>query len=135
MTRVNSDIDPKLLHRLHLIAELRELTMVPGSLKRSLMSSSHLMILSRIPKKFTLNSGHVLFFYNKLEFLQKRFDRLCDEMEKRGYIADRSRRTAFDGFNSVFYNDWTSTPEDDNIIHERIALRKSQKPFLYLDRL
>ena len=135
MTRINSNIDPKLLKRAHLVAELREITMVPGSLTRSLMTRSHLMILCDIPKKFTLNTGHVKFFYNKLTFLQHRFDALCDEMDSRGYNPDRSRRTAFDGFNSLFYNDWTSTPEDDNIVHERIALRISQKPHLYLDTL
>jgi deoxyribonuclease (pyrimidine dimer) len=135
MTRVNADIDPKLLHRLHLIAELREITMVSGSLKRSLMTRSKLMVLSGIPKKFTLNTGHVKFFYNKLTFLQNRFDRLCNEMERRGYHPDRSRRQSFDGFDDRFYNDWTSTPEDDDIIHERIALRISEKPHLYLDIL
>lgn len=77
MTRINSNIDPKLLKRAHLVAELREITMVPASLKRSLMTRSHLMILSGIPKKFTLNTGHVKFFYNKLTFLQHRFDTLC----------------------------------------------------------
>ena len=56
-------------------------------------------------------------------------------MERRGYVADRNRIVAFDGFDPRFYNDWTSTPEDDDIIHERIALRKSQKPHLYLDIL
>ena len=135
MTRINSNIDPKLLHRLHLIAELREITMVPASLSRSLMTRSHLMILCDIPKKFTLNTGHVKFFYNKLTFLHHRFDTLCDDMERRGYTPDRSRRTAFDGFNSLFYNDWTSTLEDDNIVHERIELRISQKPHLYLDTI
>jgi len=135
MTRINSDIDPKLLHRRHLVAELREIIMVPGSLKRSLMTSSKLMVLSGIPKKFTLNTGHVKFFYNKLTFLQNRFDRLCNEMERRGYHPDRSRRQSFDGFDDRFYNDWTSTPEDDDIIHERIALRISEKPHLYLDIL
>lgn len=131
MTRINSNLDPKLLKRMHLLAELREITMVPASLSRSLMTSSKLMVLSGIPKKFTLNTGHVKFFYNKLTFLQKRFDALCDEMERRGYNPDRSRRVAFDGFNTLFYNDWISTPDDDTIIHERIALRISQKPHLY----
>ena len=56
-------------------------------------------------------------------------------MENRGYTADRNRIVAFDGFDPRFYNDWTSTPEDDNIIHERIALRISEKPHLYLDKL
>jgi len=135
MTRINSNIDPKLLKRMHLVAELREITMVPGSLRRSLMTRSHLSILCDIPKKFTLNTGHVKFFYNKLTFLQHRFDVLCDEMDRRGYNPDRSRRTAFDGFDDRFYNDWTSTPEDDTIVHERIALRINQKPHLYLDIL
>ena len=98
MTRINADIDPKLLKRMHLLAELREITMIPAALSRSLMTSSKLIVLSRIPKKFTLNTGHVKFFYNKLEFLKNRFDRLADEMERRGYNPDRNRRTAFDGF-------------------------------------
>lgn len=135
MTRINSDIDPKLLKRMHLLAELREITMVPGSLKRSLMAKSHFRILSSIPKQFTLNAGHVSFFYNKLTFLKKRFNRLADEMERRGYNPDRSRIVAFDGFNDLFYNDWVSTDIDDAIVHERIALRISEKPHLYLDVL
>jgi len=91
------------------------------------------MVLSGIPKKFTLNTGHVKFFYNKLTFLQNRFDRLCDEMERRGYVPDRTRKIAFDGFDDRFYNDWMATPADDDIVHERIALLISQKPHLYKD--
>jgi len=133
MTRINADIDPKLLKRMHLLAELREITMIPAALSRSLMTSSKLIVLSRIPKKFTLNTGHVKFFYNKLEFLKNRFDRLADEMERRGYNPDRNRRTSFDGFADIFYNDWQSSDQDDDIVHERIALRISQKPHLYED--
>jgi len=133
MTRINANIEPKLLKRMHLLAELREITMVPASLRRSLTTSSKLMVLSRIPKKFTLNTGHVKFFYNKLTFLQNRFDRLADEMERRGYTPDRSRRSAFDGFDDIFYTDWQSSGQDDDIVHERIALRISQKPHLYED--
>ena len=135
MTRVNANIDPKLLHRLHLVAEVREILMVPGSLRRSLKTSSKLMVLSRIPKQFTLNAGHVLFHYDKLTFLQNRFDRLCDEMERRGYHPDRSRRAAFDGFDDRFYNDWKATEIDNQIVHERISLRISEKPHLYRDIL
>lgn len=133
MTRINSDIDPKLLKRMHLLAELREITMVPASLQRSLSTQSKRAVLNGIPKKFTLNTGHVKFFYTRLTFLMNRFIRLCDEMENRGYTPDRSRIVAFYGFDIEFYNDWTSTKEDDNIVHERIALRISEKPHLYLD--
>lgn len=133
MTRINSDLDPKLLKRMHLVAELREITMVPASLKRSLRTIQSATILTRIPKKFTLNKGHVSYFYDKLRFLQKRFDKLADEMERRGYNPDRSRIKAFDGFDDMWYNDWTSTAEDDAIVTERINFRISQKPHLYIE--
>lgn len=135
MTRINSNIDPKLLKRMHLVAELREITMVPASLRRSLKTKSKREVLKSIPKKFTLNSGHVLHFYNKLGFLQNRFDQLADEMERRGYNPDRSRKVAFDGFDDDFYGDWESNTEDDNIVLERINFRISQKPHLYMDKI
>lgn len=133
MTRINSDLDPKLLKRMHLLAELREITMVPASLRRSLRTKSPQAVMASIPKQFTLNKGHVSFFYNKLKFLQNRFDRLVGEMQARGYTPDISRKTAFDGFDSVWYGDWASTADDDKIVIERINLRISQKPHLYLD--
>lgn len=82
MTRINADIDPALLERRHLVAELREIAMVPASLKRSLRTLTPESILPRIPKEFTLNDGHVLFFYDKIEFLRRRFKKLCEEMEQ-----------------------------------------------------
>lgn len=133
MTRINSDLDPKLLKRAHLVAELREITMVPASLRRSLFSKPANEVLDSIPAKFTLNTGHVKFFYNKLEFLKKRFNKLVDEMSSRGYEADRSRIVAFDGFDPMWYNDWESNQTDDSIVMDRINLRISQKPHLYKD--
>lgn len=101
MTRINSDLDPKILTRMHLLAELREITMVPAALRRSLRTKSPNRILQSIPEKFTLNKGHVTFFYNKLGFLKKRFTKLTDEMKNRGYTPDYSRIQAFDGFESM----------------------------------
>ena len=135
MTRINSDINPKMLKRLHLIAELREITMVPAALRRSLKTNTTENIKKRIPNKFTLNKGHVTFFYDKMQFLQNRFEKLCVEMENRGYSVDRNRSQAFDDFEDVWCNDWKSTKEDDNIVIERINFRISQKPHLYEDSL
>jgi deoxyribonuclease (pyrimidine dimer) len=131
MTRVNSDIDPSLLHRRHLVAELREITMVPAALSRALRTKSKDAILKSIPENFTLNSGHVKFFYNKQKFLINRFNKLIEEMEQRGYTPDPLRVMAFIGFDPEFNNDWESTPEADEIIHNRIAFRIAQKPHLY----
>ena len=130
MTRINSNLDPKLLHRMHLIAELREITMVPAALRRSLRTRRPDDIINGIPKKFTLNKGHVSFFYNKISFLHNRFSRLAEEMERRGYSPDRHRASAFINFDKVWMNDWDSTPEDDAIVLERINFRISQNPHL-----
>ena len=133
MTRINSDLDPKLLKRAHLVAELREITMVPAALRRSTRTKTIQDILQSIPIKFTLNTGHVKFFYNKLGFLQTRFNKLADEMERRGYNPDRSRIEAFDGFDSVWLGHWTATKDDNDLVMDRINLRISQKPHLYKD--
>ena len=60
MTRINI-ISPSELTDQHLIAEYREIFMVAGSLKRTLISKSG-FVESKVPKNFTLNSGHVYFF-------------------------------------------------------------------------
>jgi deoxyribonuclease (pyrimidine dimer) len=133
VTRINSNLDPKSLKRMHLIAELREITMVPAALRRSLRTKTPDSILESIPKKFTLNAGHVKFFYNKLSFLQKRFNAIAAEMVRRGYSPDFDRIKAFDGFDAVWYNDWHNSTDDDNIVLERINFRISQKPHLYKD--
>jgi deoxyribonuclease (pyrimidine dimer) len=133
MTRINSNIDPKKLKRLHLIAEYREITMVPAALKRSLRTKSVDEVLKSVPKSFTLNKGHVTFFYTKLGFLKTRFNALCEELVHRGYSCDRTREKAFEGVPDVFYGEWNSTQFDDDIVIERIKLRISQKPHLYND--
>ena len=131
MTRINANVNPRDLTRVHLIAELREITMVPAALKRSLRTKSPDDVLKSIPKKFTMGAGHVKFFYDKIWFLQKRFNALCDEMESRGYTPDRDRSIAFKYWNSMWYNDWKANMDDNALVMERIKLRISEKPHLY----
>ena len=63
MTRINL-VEPSELTDQHLIAEYREIFMVGGSLKRTLVSKVGYRE-DRVPKRYTLNTGHVYFFYNK----------------------------------------------------------------------
>lgn len=135
MTRVNADIDPKKLHRAHLIAEIREITMVPASLRRSLRTKSIQDVLESIPDTFSLGKGHVKFFYNKIGFLQYRFTRIADEMERRSFVPDRTRIEAFDGFDAMWTGHWQATDDDNLIVMERITMRIEQKPHLYKDAL
>lgn len=39
----------------------------------------------KIPKDWTLGTGHVLFHYNKLQYVANRMQSLASEMLKRGY--------------------------------------------------
>ena len=133
MTRINSDLDPASLKRMHLLAELREITMVPASLRRSLRTKTKEDVLKSIPGKFTLGRGHVLFFYDKQKFLMNRFMKLSQEMERRGYMPDHGRVMAFIGFDLEFNNDWAATAVDNKIVQDRIDFRISQKPHLYKD--
>ena len=135
MTRVNAGIPPRELHRAHLVAELREITKVCSSLVRSLGTKSHKTILKEIPNTFTLNTGHVKFFYDKLTYLKKRFHLLADEMERSGSVPNRERDIYFDGYPKVFYNDWEPCETDNNVVRARIRERIAQKPHLYRDIL
>ena len=71
MTRINI-IHPSELTDQHLIAEYREIFMVGSALQRSLKSKN--WDVKSIPNKFTLNTGHVKFFYDKGKYLSERYD-------------------------------------------------------------
>ena len=131
MTRINSDIDPKQLMDQHLMAEYRELPMVIASLKRSLTTQSEREILKKIPPRFTLNKGHVLFFYNKLTFLKDRYVRLVDELINRGYNLDHTRTLDFNNIPATFFNNWTATPTDNAVLEQRIREKIAMKPTWY----
>lgn len=74
MTRINL-VPPEELHRLHLIAEYRELPRVFSLAREGV----------EIPETYTFGHGHVKFFYNKLWFITLRHRLLVLEMERRGY--------------------------------------------------
>lgn len=77
MTRINL-VDPGMLHDKHLLAEYRELPRVYG-LVRDAIARGWTPDDPRIPGEFLLGKGHVTFFYNKLGWLNDRFDRLVYE--------------------------------------------------------
>lgn len=130
MTRINI-VNPSELTDQHLIAEYREITMVPGSLKRTLVSKIGYKE-SKVPKKYTLNTGHVYFFYNKGKYLYKRYREIVIEMKLRGFNPDKNRKFPKDIFiDNNLYNDWMPTMEDYKIIRQRIAERIASKPDWY----
>ena len=130
MTRINL-VEPSELTDQHLIAEYREIFMVGGSLKRTLVSKTGYRE-DRVPKKYTLNTGHVYFFYNKGRYLHKRYTELILEMKRRGFEPDPSRVFPTKVFkDNGLYNDWLPSVEDYKIIRQRIEEKIAMKPHWY----
>jgi len=130
MTRINI-IPVQELYDQHLIAEYREITMVPAALKRTLKSKAGLNH-SKIPNNYTLNKGHVYFFYNKGKYLDKRYTQIINEMKERGFKPDAKRKFPKNIFiDNNLYNDWAPEPKDFIIIHKRINQKIKQKPRWY----
>lgn len=128
MTRINL-VDPAELYDQHLVAEYREIFMVGSSLQRSLASPN--WPKKQLPQTFTLNKGHVSFFYNKGEYLLKRYISLIDEMKGRGMNPDPSRRFKTEQWPDELFNDWVPSETDKDVVRERISQRVSIKPEWY----
>ena len=130
MTRINI-VEPSELTDQHLIAEYREIFMVGGSLRRTLVSKVGYRE-DRVPKRYTLNSGHVYFFYNKGRYLHNRYRELIKEMRRRGFEPDKSRVFLTKVFvDNGLYNDWMPSLEDYKIIRQRIEEKIAMKPNWY----
>lgn len=101
MTRINC-IPVKELTDKHLLAEYRELPRISALAWRSSDA------LRAVPKNYVLGAGHVKFFYDKGEFLRRRFENeIVPEMQRRGFKTNFTQyRQHPDGLN----NDWQ--PDD-----------------------
>lgn len=133
MTRINL-VDPLELTDQHLFAEWREIKMVPAALKRSLRTKSPSQIIKSIPKDFTLNKGHVTFFYNKLKYLSIRYDSLSEELKCRGYRIGLDWNTFSDycqDIPSEFFTNYVPTEDALSIIRIRIQEKIDMKPNWY----
>lgn len=110
------------------MAEYREIRLLSAMLTRTLNSYQGYKE-SKVPKTFTLNAGHVYFFFNKGKYLHNRFLELKQELLGRGFnvVLDFPR----DLWPDELYNDWEPNPEDLEVVRERIASKISLKPWWY----
>jgi deoxyribonuclease (pyrimidine dimer) len=132
MTRINL-IPPVELRDQHLFAEFREIKMVPKSLARSVKARGARGVLLRIPKTFTLGTGHVSFFYDKGAYLYDRYWQIKQELDARG--VNYNRESVFDPDRLMQLEPWKGTynptPEALQIIRQRIAEKIAMKPEWY----
>jgi deoxyribonuclease (pyrimidine dimer) len=122
VTRINL-VPVKELSRQHLVAEYREITRLPANLNKSLNRQSKSFCMSEIPDQYVLGAGHVKHFFNKMLYLQKRFESLVQEMLKRGYNVTYTDSSIFANCPPEFYNDYTPTEADLELNRKRILER------------
>jgi len=116
MTRINAHIPPQNLCNQHLMAEYREAKRIPNTIK------SGKAVLKNIPSKFTLGTGHVKYFYNKLGYLKRRYEALYEECIRRGFNI-QDYRPCFEGISPELLGDVPYSEADRKIVEERIEER------------
>lgn len=133
MTRINL-LPPSELTDQHLFAEFREIKMVPKALSRSLRARGLGGVQRSIPSRFTLNTGHVMFFYDKGKYLADRYEQLKAELRFRGVQFNAESVFDPDGLfasNPKLFGDYLPTAEAFAIIRGRIAEKIAMKPDWY----
>ena len=126
MTRINL-LPVKILLDQHLMAEYRETPMVGAAIPRSTPTSRR-----KIPSSYVLGPGHVKFFYNKLYFLEQRWEELIRELKIRGFkIKPKSRQTHFDKFYIDEQVEWEPNNVEKRISMDRIYERYKKQPEWY----
>ena len=116
MTRINVGVPPMELCDKHLMAEAREIKRIPNCVAKGKYD------LKGQPKEFTLGTGHVKFFYDKLGYLFTRYEELYTECISRGFNVEYYG----DAWNDIPKNlmgHYEPTDEDRAIIRERINER------------
>ena len=117
MTRINATIPPAALCDQHLVAEYREI------LRTTALATKNPVDLSKLPQQFTLGTGHVKFFYNKLKYIHSRFDQLRQELLNREFAANIEWNDERLNGRLELYQDWHGTKEANQLVIDRIYER------------
>ena len=128
MTRINSAIPVKSLTDEHLLAEHREISRLPWYLQRAIKSGS----INRIPEEFTLGTGHVMFFLDKMQFVWQRYKQVYLECVLRHFApADMESSFVNGTVAEIYFNDYKPTEIEKELLIERISKRiiESPKPY------
>lgn len=132
MTRVNI-IPVQELTDQHLFAEYREITRLFALVKQACDKYPINTVLKKVVPTYRLSTGHVVFFYDKLDFIERRYFELKDEVLKRGFnITLKDDITEFRQIiDKRFYNDFTPNKNDMAINIERLIEKINAKPNWY----
>lgn len=131
MTRINSAIKVQLLVDEMLLAEAREIKRICSNYTKRLSIKDG---LKNLPPKFTLGTGHVLFFVDKGGFTLNRYKEIRSECLKRGFVV-----SDFSDNWCVYENNMKTYKPNDfekNLLIERISERliDSKKEYWHYNR-
>lgn len=129
MTRINLTLVSELADQ-HLMAEYRELPRVFGAVRKHVQNGKKLKDF-KISSVFILGTGHVTFFYDKLEFLRKRQIDLITECLKRGFKIQDTTVQDISDIPAEFSNDYVPTPDALKISQARLDEKIAQRPQWY----
>ena len=122
MTRINVVPVDELTDK-HLVAEYRELPRI-FKLVQDRQDKGFTGATVKKPDAYTLGTGHVLFFYDKLYYLIDRYQELCNEMCTRGFTVNFPHVPDFVwDLDSQWLGDYIPTDEALTINRQRIADR------------
>ncbi|MDO4427630.1 MAG: pyrimidine dimer DNA glycosylase/endonuclease V [Moraxella sp.] len=132
MTRVNI-IPVQELTDQHLFAEYREITRLFALVKQACDKYPIDAVLKKVVSTYRLSTGHILFFYDKLGYIERRYFELKDEVLKRRFNV--SLKDDIVEFRQVidkrFYNDFTPSQSDMAINIDRLIEKIEAKPNWY----
>lgn len=129
MTRVNV-INPMCLYDQHLIAEYREIPRIVSTVKKMLKEKTNEQILSLVTPDYVMNTGHVRFFYDKLEFIRSRHESIKREGLRRG-INLLSITITLEGVPDILKKEFVPSHKDCILNLERIREKIDLKPEFY----
>lgn len=119
MTRVNLICVTELHHK-HLVSEYRENPRVFGLVRRA-QARGLTPQTAGIPAAYTMGTGHVKYFYDKLGFILKRQELLVAEMLRRHYKPSNVELLDLAvGIDGHWFGDWSPTEADVAVSRARI---------------
>jgi hypothetical protein len=128
MTRINV-VPVEELTNQHLLGEYKEITRVFGYVRKAQDKGTNKINFHKkyeVPSDYTLGTGHVVFFYNRLGYVLRRYAELAVEMGRRGYKPSPVGYTDLcSGIRSEWFGEYAPTTDALRLNRERIAKRLS----------
>lgn len=126
MTRINV-VEPSELTNKHLMGELHEITRVYGLVRKAQdrkINKYNFKDKIKQPTAYTMGTGHVYFFYDKLGFITERYYALNQEAVKRNFnVNPIDKEQLVSGIQQGWFGDYQPTQEALEINRQRIAER------------